>query len=58
MIFEKCDKTLYCILGSKDIDQCFDVELKPIEKSLDIKKLAYNVHLNHIFCEVLYLCPR
>jgi hypothetical protein len=40
MIFEKCDKTLYCILGSKNIDQCSDVELKSIEKSLDIKKLA------------------
>jgi hypothetical protein len=40
MILEKHDKTLYCILGSKAIDQCFDVELKPIEKSSNIKKLA------------------
>jgi len=38
MIFEKCDKTLYCIIGSKVVDQCLDVELKPIEKSLNIKK--------------------
>jgi hypothetical protein len=40
LIFEKCDKTLYWILGCKAIYQCSDVELKPIEKSLDIKELA------------------
>jgi hypothetical protein len=40
MIFENHDKTLYCILGIKAIDQWFDVELKAIENPLDIKKLA------------------